>query len=334
MSQYYYLDEQNEQRGPVDAADLPSRGVTGTTMVWAYWMDEWTPANQVPELAQYFLQPHPQPPADNHAGIYAPQPGNDYPQPSSNDYPQPGNDYPQPGNDYPRPSNHLVGAILSTIFCCPPLGIVGIVYAAKVNPLCDAGDHQGATNAAQKAKTWTIASVIAGLIASIIYAIILIFSNSNDYSTSSLGSPQYGNERVAHLPADDGYSDDGYSDDGYSDDIDDSDVVLRLAVEYAKSSLPTTIEDGIVITDMQLTSDYLMYIAECDEDMISINDLNAVKSEIKNEVLSDLKAEAETDPDSRDFINECKKARKGIAYKYVGTTTGKTCTVRIPYTEL
>ena len=31
------------------------------------------------------------------------------------------------------PPNNLVWAILSTLFCCLPLGIVSIVYAAQVN---------------------------------------------------------------------------------------------------------------------------------------------------------------------------------------------------------
>lgn len=36
--------------------------------------------------------------------------------------------------------SHLVWAILSTVCCCPPTGIVSIVYAAQVNGLVAAGD--------------------------------------------------------------------------------------------------------------------------------------------------------------------------------------------------
>ena len=303
MNHYYYLDEQNEQRGPVDAADLLSKGVTGTTPVWAYWMDEWTPANQVPELAPYFAQPHPQVPANNHTANYTPR-----------------TDY-----DYQKPNNHLVGAILSTIFCCPPFGIVSIVYASKVNPLYDAGDHERATNAAQKAKTWMIASIITGLIVTFIYGFILYYTDTNDYSTSYLDSSQYdSSEWVVDDP----------DDNNTSDDSDDPGVVLRLAIEYAKSSLPTKIDDGIIMTDMQLTSDCLLYVAECDEDIVDIDELNALKSEIKKQMKSDIRTEVKSDPEYQDFIDECKNARKGIAYKYVGSKTGKSCTVKIPYTEL
>ena len=56
----------------------------------------------------------------------------------------------------PKPNvpNHLVGAILVTIFCCQIFGIVSIVYAALVNGKLAAGDVQGAIESSNKAKTW------------------------------------------------------------------------------------------------------------------------------------------------------------------------------------
>ena len=46
--------------------------------------------------------------------------------------------------------------MLGTCFCCPLglLGIVAIVYAAKVNSLLNAGDLEGARRASATAKTW------------------------------------------------------------------------------------------------------------------------------------------------------------------------------------
>lgn len=43
-------------------------------------------------------------------------------------------DSPQ-GGAPPNVPNHLVMSILCTLFCCLPLGIVGIINAAKVNGL-------------------------------------------------------------------------------------------------------------------------------------------------------------------------------------------------------
>lgn len=54
----------------------------------------------------------------------------------------------------PKPSNFLVWAILSTIFCCLPLGIVSIVFASEVDGLWYAGKYNEAYDAAAKARTW------------------------------------------------------------------------------------------------------------------------------------------------------------------------------------
>jgi Interferon-induced transmembrane protein len=51
--------------------------------------------------------------------------------------------------------NHLVWAILATLFCCLPFGIVAIVYAAKVDSLVAGGDYHGAVDASDKAKMWS-----------------------------------------------------------------------------------------------------------------------------------------------------------------------------------
>lgn len=60
----------------------------------------------------------------------------------------------------PAVSNNLVWAILSTLFCCLPLGIVSIVYATQVDGLRAAGDIAGARIAADKARFWAILSAV------------------------------------------------------------------------------------------------------------------------------------------------------------------------------
>ena len=68
-----------------------------------------------------------------------------------------------------KPSSNLVWAILSTLFCCMPFGIVAIVYAAKVDSLWSTGKNQEAYDASESAKKWAMASLIAGLIIFVIY---------------------------------------------------------------------------------------------------------------------------------------------------------------------
>lgn len=71
--------------------------------------------------------------------------------------------------------NHLVGAILSTLFCCLPFGIVAIVYASGVNGKVAAGDIAGAQEASKKASTWINVSVICGVIAIVLNIILQVF---------------------------------------------------------------------------------------------------------------------------------------------------------------
>lgn len=70
--------------------------------------------------------------------------------------------------------NYLVPAILSTIFCCVPAGIVAIVYAAQVNGKKQVGDFAGAAAASSKAQTWCWVSFGLGLIVVVLNVIIAI----------------------------------------------------------------------------------------------------------------------------------------------------------------
>ena len=74
----------------------------------------------------------------------------------------------------PMPDNHLVWAILSTIFCCLPFGVVSIVYAAQVESLYLQGRYEEALDKSKKALKWAIASAGAAVAVWMIYALILL----------------------------------------------------------------------------------------------------------------------------------------------------------------
>ena len=73
----------------------------------------------------------------------------------------------------PKPKSFLALAILSTIFCCLPFGIVAIVQAAKVNSLWNSGFYEDAQNASTKARNWIIVAAIVGLVVSITYTVLV-----------------------------------------------------------------------------------------------------------------------------------------------------------------
>jgi uncharacterized membrane protein YvbJ len=68
--------------------------------------------------------------------------------------------------------NHLVGAILVTVFCCQIFGIVSIVYAAQVNSKLRVGDVQGAIASSNRAKLWMWWGFGVGLVVNLPVAII------------------------------------------------------------------------------------------------------------------------------------------------------------------
>ncbi len=59
---------------------------------------------------------------------------------------------------------YLILAIISTICCCPPFGIVAIVFAAKINSATYAGNNEEARRAARNAKIWIIVAFVVGLL--------------------------------------------------------------------------------------------------------------------------------------------------------------------------
>ncbi len=82
---------------------------------------------------------------------------------------------PQPGWQGQRePENYLVWAILCTVLCCLPIGIVSIVYSTKVSGLWAQGRYAEAQAAADNAKKWAIIGAIVGLVVAVISVILYV----------------------------------------------------------------------------------------------------------------------------------------------------------------
>jgi len=68
-----------------------------------------------------------------------------------------------------------VWAILCTVLCCLPLGIVSIVYSTKVSGLWSQGRYAEAQAAADSAKKWAIIAAIVGAVVGVIMVILYVF---------------------------------------------------------------------------------------------------------------------------------------------------------------
>ena len=71
------------------------------------------------------------------------------------------------------PDKNLVWAIICTVACCLPLGIVAIIKSTKVKELWAAGDHAGAEKAAADAKKYSIWGMALAGVGLIIYFILI-----------------------------------------------------------------------------------------------------------------------------------------------------------------
>ena len=60
--------------------------------------------------------------------------------------------------------NYLIPAILSTVLCCLPLGVVSIIFATQVNSKVASGDIAGAQEASKKAKMFMFLSIGLGVL--------------------------------------------------------------------------------------------------------------------------------------------------------------------------
>lgn len=223
----YYLAVNGQQTGPFNENELILNGMTGDSLVWAEGMTQWTPAKQVPALAQllqaggsaggyesnetlyepnkqnsysqnaynqqqpygggYGQQPqqqpyggyNQQPQQQQYGGGYGQQQsyGGGYgqqPQQQSYGYgaqQQPYGGYPAQQGGGMMPKTYMVQAILVTLFCCLPFGILGIVSASGVSSAWNSGNYAEAQRKSADAKKWSKWGLICGIIVYVLYGI-------------------------------------------------------------------------------------------------------------------------------------------------------------------
>lgn len=156
MDTWYYAAADRQRQGPVTADDIRQLHITGAinlqTLVWREGLDNWCPlADLASELGL--------PPPLAAAGVARPDP-----------YHPPGPAAAGPTVSLPPVPNHLVWAILSTLLCCWPMGVVAIVYSVQVERRRAEGNLQGALAASRSARLWALWSCL-----SIVLVVAVVF---------------------------------------------------------------------------------------------------------------------------------------------------------------
>lgn len=154
MQYYYYAN--GKQCGPVEGERLLQYGVTGNTLVWREGLKEWVEARTLPELSALFTIPN-----SDYAGssVYG-----------THTAPNGATALP------PKPETYLVWAILTTILCFLPFGIVSIVMATGVDEAYGRGDYETARRKSNNARQWAIWSAVTSAILVVGYAVVALFA--------------------------------------------------------------------------------------------------------------------------------------------------------------
>lgn len=180
----WYYSKNGTQLGPVDESALRSKLASGelspSDLVWREGLADWLPAARVPEFQS---SPTAAAPGPLSPPVSAPPLGQPQPQPYS----------PPLAHGTPSPQalqipNYLWQSIVVTLLCCLPFGIVGIVFAAKVDGLKQAGDINGALAASKNAKLWCMIGAGCGLVVVVLWVLLMIFAAAAAPVHSSGGS--------------------------------------------------------------------------------------------------------------------------------------------------
>ncbi len=83
------------------------------------------------------------------------------------------------------PNNNLVLAIITTVLCCLPLGVWGIVKAAEVNGKWERGDFAGAQASAALAKKVSLIGIGVGVVGIALYVIFIVVLGVNAGSSTT-----------------------------------------------------------------------------------------------------------------------------------------------------
>lgn len=106
---------------------------------------------------------------------------------------------------------------------------------------------------------------------------------------------------------------------------------LNDIIEQANKEFPQEAGFGLTVTKAIIDGDYMVYITECDEDILEMDLLRQNKSNMYDAIKVSL---ASSEPELKMLRNACINADKGIAYRYEGDTSGDSFIIRIPCSEL
>lgn len=107
---------------------------------------------------------------------------------------------------------------------------------------------------------------------------------------------------------------------------------LELKLRSESKHLPIRIADGMTITECKLDKNDMLALIVTDENLYSIDDfrsqINAIRSEMVKTIGSG------TDVGTRAMVNICQEVHCGLVFRLIGSQTGDTVDIRLPYEDI
>lgn len=73
-----------------------------------------------------------------------------------------------------RPKTYMVLAIIVTVCCCIPFGIVSLIYASRVDSAWNTGHYEDAGRFSAKARNWALWGIILSVLFYVVYIILIV----------------------------------------------------------------------------------------------------------------------------------------------------------------
>lgn len=158
MTEYWIIID-GRQQGPFSRDQITDMNLTPDTPVWRQGLLDWTTLGALADFADP-SEATPPPVPDPHPWA-APQP-----------QPAPKAPYTGPmqarepvsGAELGPAPTYLAWSIVVTLLCCMVLGIVAIIYAAKVSSANERGDYERAWRLSRTTELWLITAFTLGLV--------------------------------------------------------------------------------------------------------------------------------------------------------------------------
>lgn len=152
MTEYWVVVD-GKPSGPYTAGQLMNMNLTPDTPVWRKGLIDWVKLSELPD-GEFVVTEAEAERVERPVVIPAiPQPQFSRPEPVK-----------QPDEPAELAPSYLIWSVLSTLFCCLPLGIVAIMMSIRVNSLNARGFYDEARRCSRNTELWIIASFTFGLV--------------------------------------------------------------------------------------------------------------------------------------------------------------------------